>query len=167
MERAFRFAAAGLAGIAGLFLVAMIAATLYEIFMRRAIGAPTIWVGDISFMLNGAIFTLAMAWTLHRDGHVRIDVFSNHFPPRLRAGLQALFYLGLVVPALGIGTLSAFEKSVRAFERGSVQTASAWEPLIWPFLAALTLGFAALVLSVAALGLLRIGEALGGAAHGT
>ncbi len=155
-----------LAAVAALLVIGMIGATVFEIFMRRVMNAPQIWVGDVSFMLNGAVFMLAAGWALHQNAHVRIDVFSNHFPPRFYAGLQAAFYLCAVAPALVIGTKSAFDKALRAFERDSVQTASAWEPLIWPFLAVLTVGLAALVMAAITTGLRRILDAFGGATHG-
>lgn len=166
LEKVSRTITGALAAIAAVLVIAIICATVYEIFMRRVMTAPQIWVADISFMLNGAVFMLAAGWTLHLNGHVRIDVFSNHFPPRVYAGLQALFYLGAVTPVLLIGTRSAFDKAVRAFERGTVQTASAWEPLIWPFLAVITLGLAALVMATIACGLRRILDAFGAAPHG-
>ncbi len=34
-------------------LLGLIAVTLYEVFVRYALGAPTLWSSDIGYMLNG------------------------------------------------------------------------------------------------------------------
>ncbi|MCP1335754.1 TRAP transporter small permease subunit [Futiania mangrovi] len=139
-----------LAGVAVLLTAGMIGAMLYEVVARYFFGAPTIWSNDISYMLNGAVFMLGAAYTLRHDGHVRIDVLQQMMPYRLRHGLQALFYLVLFAPILWMVLDFAWTRTLRAYVRGSLETASAWEPLIWPFLTGLTAGLAALFVQVIA-----------------
>jgi TRAP-type mannitol/chloroaromatic compound transport system permease small subunit len=138
------------AALAVLLLAVMIGCTLYEVGARHLFNAPTIWSNDISTMLNGSVFLLGAAHTLRRDGHVRIDVFLMAMPPRVRHALQAVVFLGLFTPVLGYGTYFAVTKAWRAWERGTLETASAWEPLIWPFLTGIALGLALLLLQVVA-----------------
>lgn len=139
-----------LAAIATVMTAIMIFAMLYEIVSRRFFGAPTIWSNDVSYMLNGSVFMLGTAYTLRLDGHVRIDFLMQMMPDRLRHAVQAGFYLLLFLPALGLGTRYAVLKAERAFVRGSLETASAWEPLIWPFLTGLAIGMGMLFLQALA-----------------
>ncbi|KAA5607472.1 TRAP transporter small permease subunit [Roseospira marina] len=131
-------------------LAVMIACTLYEIVSRHFFNAPTIWSNDVSTMLNGSVFLLGAAYTLRRDGHVRIDFLIGAVPARLRHLIQAVFFLVLFLPALGYGTYFAVTKAWRAWERGTLETASAWEPLIWPFLTGIAIGLVGLLIQVVA-----------------
>lgn len=45
--------------------------TSYEVFMRYVFNAPTEWAFDASYILYGALFMLAGAYTLSRNSHVR------------------------------------------------------------------------------------------------
>lgn len=141
------------AALALVLLVAMIAVTLSEVVQRHFLNAPTIWAYDVSYMLNGSVFMLGAAFTLRREGHVRIDFLLRLFPPAFRDAMQAVFYLGLFVPALGLATYFAVGQAIRAVERGELQSASAWEPVIWPFLTGLALGMGLLLLQTLADGL--------------
>ena len=50
-------------------------AVSYEVFVRYALRDPTAWAFDVSYIMYGALFMMAGAYTLSRDGHVRGDVF--------------------------------------------------------------------------------------------
>ena len=46
----------------------------YEVFVRYVLRAPTTWAFDFSYITYGAMFLMAGAYTLARNGHVRADV---------------------------------------------------------------------------------------------
>lgn len=138
------------AGLAILLVSLMICTVLYEVVARHFFNAPTIWSYDVSYMLNGSFFMLGAAYTLKHEGHVRIDFLLEIMPSKVRHILQALFYLGLIGPVMGLGCYFAVTKAISAFERGTLQNASAWEPLIWPFLMGLALGMCLLLLQTIA-----------------
>ena len=48
-------------------------ATTYEVFVRYVLRSPTDWAFDISYIMYGALFMMAGAYTLSRDAHVRGD----------------------------------------------------------------------------------------------
>ncbi len=141
------------AALAMLLVAAMICTVLYEITARHVFNAPTIWAFDVGYMLNGSLFMLGAAYTLRQDAHVRIDFVLERLPRRLCDAMQAAFYLLVFAPVLGLATAFAIGRARRAFERGTLENASAWEPLVWPFLAALSLGMTLLVLQTVAEGL--------------
>lgn len=71
----------------------------YDVVMRK-LGAPTVWAFDLSWMLYGALFLMAGAYTLSRNGHVRGDVLYGFFPPRLQASLDLVLYFAFFVPGI-------------------------------------------------------------------
>src|SRR3990170_7783640 len=86
-------------------------AVSYEVFVRYALGHPRQWAYDISYIMYGALFIMAGAYTLSRNGHGRADTFYRLLPARAQAagdlilyvlfffpGLLARFYSGSVYP---------------------------------------------------------------------
>src|SRR5690606_22585288 len=69
-------------------------------------------------------------------------------PPRVQHAINAAFYLALFLPLLLLTSDSSIEKAWRAFQRGTVENMSVWQPLIWPFLTGIGLGLAGLALQV-------------------
>lgn len=61
----------------------------YEVFVRYVLGAPTTWAFDFSYITYGALFLMAGAYTLSRNGHVRADVIYRFLQPRTRCAAQA------------------------------------------------------------------------------
>jgi TRAP-type mannitol/chloroaromatic compound transport system permease small subunit len=136
------------AAIAMLMIVLMIGTVLYEIVSRQVFRAPTIWAFDVSYMLNGSLFLLGAAYTLRKGGHVRVDFIFEKLPEVLRHAIQLVLYLALLVPVLWLGTNVAISRAHRAWVRGTLENASAWEPVLWPFLTALALGLTLLLAQV-------------------
>jgi len=73
----------------------------YEVFVRYALRAPTTWAFDFSYINYGAMFLMAGAYTLSRNGHVRADVLYRFWPPRLQAAMDLLLYVLFFLPAVG------------------------------------------------------------------
>lgn len=57
---------------------------------------------DASYMLYGALFMMAGAYTLARNGHVRGDVSYGFFPPRVQACLDLVLYLFFIPGILAL-----------------------------------------------------------------
>jgi TRAP-type mannitol/chloroaromatic compound transport system permease small subunit len=91
----------------------------YEVFVRYALRAPTVWAFDISYILYGALFMMCGAYTLSVDGHVRADMIFRKLSPRAQAGLEFvlyfLFFFPGVIALVYIGTIFA-RQSWRYFE---------------------------------------------------
>ena len=56
----------------------------WEVVARYFFGAPTVWAHGYSQRLFGTYFILVGAFTLLRNGHVRIDLIISRFSPRKR-----------------------------------------------------------------------------------
>jgi TRAP-type mannitol/chloroaromatic compound transport system permease small subunit len=74
--------------------------TAYEVFVRYALHDPTSWAFDMSYIMYGALFLMAGAWTLSRNGHVRGDVFYRLWPQRVQAGIELVLYFILFFPGV-------------------------------------------------------------------
>jgi TRAP-type mannitol/chloroaromatic compound transport system permease small subunit len=73
----------------------------YEVFVRYALGAPTTWSYDISYMMYGALFLMAGAYTVSRNGHVRGDFLYRLWPQRVQAIVDLVLYLLFYLPGIG------------------------------------------------------------------
>src|SRR5690606_24255029 len=73
----------------------------YEVFVRYVLRAPTIWAFDISYIMYGALFMMAGAYTLSRNAHVRGDVVYRLMSPRGQGLMDLLLYLLFFFPAFG------------------------------------------------------------------
>ncbi|MGH7391400.1 MAG: TRAP transporter small permease subunit [Candidatus Rokuibacteriota bacterium] len=72
----------------------------YEVFVRYALAAPTTWAFDISYITYGALFLMAGAYTLSRNGHVRGDVMYRFWRPRVQASMDLALYIVFYLPGV-------------------------------------------------------------------
>jgi TRAP-type mannitol/chloroaromatic compound transport system permease small subunit len=72
----------------------------YEVFVRYVLRAPTTWAFDFSYITYGALFLMAGAYTLSRNGHVRADVVYRFWKPRTQAIMDLALYLIFFLPAV-------------------------------------------------------------------
>jgi TRAP-type mannitol/chloroaromatic compound transport system permease small subunit len=72
----------------------------YEVFVRYVLRAPTTWAFDFSYITYGAMFLMAGAYTLARNGHVRADVIYRFLRPRTQATLDLVLYILFFFPAV-------------------------------------------------------------------
>lgn len=83
------------------FLVlVLVALTVYEVFMRRVLGSPTIWTHETLAYVFGAHFILALGYTLLHKGHVNVDFIILRFSAKTQATLEIInffLFLGLFV----------------------------------------------------------------------
>ena len=75
-------------------------ATCYEVFVRYLLNAPTVWAFDMSVQMYGALFMMAGAYTLSRNGHVRGDVVYRLLPVRAQAGIDLVLYFLFFLPGV-------------------------------------------------------------------
>jgi TRAP-type mannitol/chloroaromatic compound transport system permease small subunit len=118
---------------------------LYEVVTRRFLGKPTVWAGEIVTMVYGAYFILLMGYTLLRNAHVRVDVFSSRWRPKAQAvsdilGYFLFFFLFAIVCFIG-GIKFAWESWISKEGTGSILNAP-----LWPVKATIAVGFALLLL---------------------
>jgi TRAP-type mannitol/chloroaromatic compound transport system permease small subunit len=75
-------------------------ATCYEVFVRYILNSPTAWAFDMSVQMYGALFMMAGAYTLSRNGHVRGDVIHRLLPIKVQAGIDLVLYFLFLLPGV-------------------------------------------------------------------
>jgi TRAP-type mannitol/chloroaromatic compound transport system permease small subunit len=88
----------------------------YEVFVRYVLGRPTTWAFDMSYINYGALFLMAGAYTLSRNGHVRADVVHRFWRPRMQASMDLALYILFFLPAV-----VAFMYSGWLYAKSSIQ----------------------------------------------
>lgn len=126
-----------------LFLVAIIS---YEVVMRYAFNAPTIWVYESSFMANGSAFMLGCAYALYKGAHVRTDIYWENFSERTKGIIDMISYLLLFYPVMITFMVVSFDATLHSYDTGERSQESVWRAIMWPFRA--TVPLAAVLLMI-------------------
>ena len=87
----------------------------YEVFVRYVLRAPTTWAFDISYITYGAMFLMAGAYTLSRNGHVRSDMMYRLWRPRVQATMDLVLYAVFFLPAVGAWIYSGWAYASLSF----------------------------------------------------
>jgi TRAP-type C4-dicarboxylate transport system permease small subunit len=118
-------------GLSPLFLVA-VALTVYEVVMRYAFNAPTIWVHDMVIVLSAVCFIAGGPLASQQRSHIQMASYIANATPRLRGFLDRLCHvLGAVFLALFLyGALKVAIPSVELMETSG----RAWDVPIPAFL---------------------------------
>jgi len=98
--------------MAPLFLVAVVISS-YEVLLRYAFNAPTIWVHELTVLLSAACFIVSGLYTLERREHIRVTVLHERLPPALRKAVD-LLSVGLAVTFLGAVVWGGFKPAWEA-----------------------------------------------------
>ncbi len=92
---------AGVGKAFGWCIVIMTLGTCYDVFMRYLFRAPTNWAFDVSYFMYGALFMMAGAYTLSRNGHVRGDFVYRMWPYRVQASIDLVLFIIFMGPGFG------------------------------------------------------------------
>jgi len=135
-------AAGMLAGLAVLALVLVMSA---NVLLRYGFALGAVWAQELEWHLMAPIALFGMVWTLRRGEHVRVDVFYERFPPRVKALADlAAGLLGLVV-ACAIVWLS-WRYVGQSFAQGEGSANPGGIPYRWALKGLIPAGFAMLAL---------------------
>lgn len=140
----------GVGHIAAWIVMPLIFATVYEVFSRYVLNAPTIWAYEVGYMATGANFLLGAAFALREKAHIRIDIAYIRFRPRTKALIDAAGYTFLMLP---FGFWLSYRLGVNAYEAflsGEQSGESAWNPVIWPYRTVFFVGMSMLTLQCVA-----------------
>ena len=100
--------------------------TSYEVFVRYALVNPTSWAFDMSYLLYGALFFMAGAYTLSRNGHVRGDFIYRTWRPRTQAIVELTLYILFFFPGVLALVYAGWGYGIEALR---LREASVWSPV--------------------------------------
>lgn len=84
--------ARGLCAVGVVCVVAMMVLTTADVVARYIFNSPTMWADEMASYLLIAIVFLGLAQNLRTDGHIRIDVVTNHVPQGVKRVLEVLAF---------------------------------------------------------------------------
>jgi len=79
----------------------MVLVTFAVVLLRYLFDVGWIAMQESVTFMHGVVFMLGAAYTLQRDGHVRVDIVYRRFGPRGRALVDLLGTLLLLLPTAG------------------------------------------------------------------
>jgi TRAP-type mannitol/chloroaromatic compound transport system permease small subunit len=113
-------------------IVALTALITWEVISRK-LGSPHAWSFDAQIMLYGAMFMMAGAYTLAKNGHVRGDVLYGFFPARLQATIDLVLYVVFFVPGAIALVWSGWSFALESWAIREHSSIMAEGPPIYPF----------------------------------
>ena len=96
----------------------------YEVFVRYILRSPTSWAFDLSYMMYGALFMMAGAYTLSRDGHVRGDFVYRLWKPKTQARIEFVLYFIFFFPGILALIFAGWKYAGRSWQYGEVSVMS-------------------------------------------
>ena len=116
---------------ASLLVFVMTAVTTTEVVGRYVFDHPTIWAWPLNRQIFGLFILVAGAYTMSKDGHIRIEIFYDHFPPRIKL-IARLITLCCFVIFMGVLLWQASWMGLNSLKMGEKVTGAFRMPL-YPF----------------------------------
>ena len=113
-------------------IVVLTLGTCYEVAMRYLLNDPTSWAFDLSYLMYGAVFYMAGAYTLSRGGHVRADMFYRKWRPRTQAWVELVLYVLFFFPGILALVVAGSEYGFESMRIREVSVNSPAGMPIWP-----------------------------------
>lgn len=123
----------------------IIFAMVYEITVRYAFMAPTIWAYEVSRMFYGALFVLGTGYALSVGVHIRSDFLYNGWTPKTQGKVDTVLYVIFFFPCLLVLLWVSTEWAWISVVRGERSIETAWAPLLGPLKTCLPIGVALLI----------------------
>jgi TRAP-type mannitol/chloroaromatic compound transport system permease small subunit len=114
--------------------------TCYEVFVRYVLNAPTSWAFDMSYLLYGAVYYMAGAYTLSRCGHVRADMFYRLWSQRTQAVVELTLYVLFFFPGILALVIAGSGYGVESMRLREVSVNSPAGVPIWPLKMMISVG---------------------------
>jgi TRAP-type mannitol/chloroaromatic compound transport system permease small subunit len=129
--------------------VALVAVITVNVVMRYVFGQGRIEFEELQWHLYSIGFLVGIAYCFEADDHVRIDVFHEHFDPRIQGWIDLVGIVVFLLPFVALVLIFSVPFVAYSFSIHEVSEAPGGLPLRWAIKAVLLLG--GLLLLVAAL----------------
>lgn len=118
---------------------------IYEVIMRYAFDAPTIWGFEATTFIYGVHFMLGLAFTDVNDGHVKVDIFTGRARPQTQSFLVILTNLVIFLPVFSCMTIWAWKYAITSTLQKELNSTS-WAPAVWPIKLIMAVAFSFLMI---------------------
>lgn len=127
-------------GVAWLTL-ALVLIMVADVLMRYIFAVTSAGSAELEWHLFALIFMLSAGWTYQRDQHVRVDVFHQRFGPRLKAWIEILGILCLLLPFCVVGVIEGSRFAYAAYLLDETSSDAGGLPFRYLIKATIPLGF--------------------------
>jgi len=110
--------------ISGFALIILTLIVTYDVIMRKLFSAGSIALQELEWHLYDVVFLFAIAYTLSKDKHVRVDILYDKFPFRVKKIINILSLIIFVIP---LSTLIMIE-SIPFIQMSVEQNESSGDP---------------------------------------
>ena len=138
-----------------LILAAVLVSAVNAIIRKAFDISSNAWL-ELQWYLFGAVFMLAAAYVLQRNGHVRIDVISNRVAERTRQWIDLFCHILMLLPLVLVMIWLSVPFVIESYQ-GNEISANAGGLIIWPSKLFVLAGFALLLLQAISEIIKRIG----------
>lgn len=137
-----------------LILVAVVVSAVNAIIRKTFDMSSNAWL-ELQWLLFGAVFMLAAAYTLQRNAHVRIDVVASRLKKRTRDWIDLFGHLVMLGPITFIIIWLSVPFFWDSFQSGEVSS-NAGGLIVWPAKFLVLAGFVLLLLQMISEAIKRI-----------
>ena len=138
-----------------LILAAVLVSATNAIIRKAFDSSSNAWL-ELQWLLFGAVFMLAAAYTLQRNSHVRIDVVSSRLRKRTRDIIDLICHLVMLMPLTAVMIWLSYPYSIDSYVGAEASSNSGGLP-VWPAKFLIFLGFVLLFLQMISEVIKRIG----------
>ena len=138
-----------------LILAAVLVSTINAIIRKLFDISSNAWL-ELQWYLYGAVFMLAAAYVLQRNGHVRIDVMSSRLTERTRQWIDLFCHILMLLPLVLVMIWLGVPFVIDSYESQEIST-NAGGLIIWPSKLFILIGFVLLLFQAISEIIKRIG----------
>ena len=131
--------------ISSLLALPLLLVVIYEVIMRYAFNAPTIWGFEATTFLYGVHYMLGLAYCDVYGGHVRVDIFTSRLSQRPQGVIGVLTNLVFFMPVMVLMTIASWKYALISIA-GRELNATSWAPPIYPIKTLMAISFSFLLI---------------------
>ncbi len=112
--------------LAAWLVIPLVAVVIIDVFDRHVLNAPTKWGYDVLWMLYSAQFLIGGAFTLLRQGHIRIDIVYGILSDRQKKIYDLINCLVVILPPAALLSWAGFKYAAAAWASGEKLSTTNW-----------------------------------------
>ncbi|MEZ5833460.1 MAG: TRAP transporter small permease subunit [Dongiaceae bacterium] len=138
-----------------LILAAVLVSAINAVVRKLFDVSSNAWL-ELQWYLFGAVFMMAAAYVLQRNGHVRIDVVSNRLSVRTREWIDVFCHILMLLPLVLVMVWLTWPFVIDSYREHEIST-NAGGLVVWPSKLFILLGFLLLLFQAISEIIKRIG----------
>lgn len=131
LAKSVQNATSAMSSIISYFIILITITVSIEVIGRYVFNHPTSWVWPVNRQLFGVFILMALVYTQSENGHIRIEIFYDHFSPGFKAVAKWLAF----IVALTFAGVLVWQTSIMAINAVAVQerASGAFKIPLYPF----------------------------------